>query len=211
MKKILLALSTFVVMALAGDFEDGLVAYKNNDYKKAIELYQKAAEQGNAEAQYKLGIMYQNGKGAKQDYKKAIKLYEVAAIKGNVDAQYKLSNIYTYGFLGAEVNSIKAAFYLQLMADKGVAKGQYDLALMYANGEGLKQNNKKALELFQKAAEQGYRLAENNLGVMYHNGLGTKQDYKKAIVWYKKAAKQGQKDAVQNINKICSQNPTICK
>ncbi len=43
MKKILLVLSAFAVMALGGDFEDGLAAYNNKDYKKAVKIFQKIA------------------------------------------------------------------------------------------------------------------------------------------------------------------------
>jgi hypothetical protein len=51
--------------------------YRNGDgvdvnYKKAIEWYEKAAEQGDAGAQYNLGVMYRNGDGVDVNYKKAI-------------------------------------------------------------------------------------------------------------------------------------------
>ena len=57
MKKILLAFSAFAVMAFGGDYEDGQIADKAGDYKKAAELYQKAADKGNWKAQFKLGCM----------------------------------------------------------------------------------------------------------------------------------------------------------
>ena len=60
MKKILLALSAFAVMAFGGDFEDALKADNAGDYEKAVELYKKSAEQGNATAQYNLGIYCSN-------------------------------------------------------------------------------------------------------------------------------------------------------
>ena len=52
------------------------------NYKKAIEWYEKAAEQGDAEAQYNLGVMYENGQGVDVNYKKAIEWYEKAAEQG---------------------------------------------------------------------------------------------------------------------------------
>ena len=58
------------------------------DYQKAKELYEKAANQGFDEALNILGGMYYNGEGIKQDYIKAKEFYEKAANKGNVESQY---------------------------------------------------------------------------------------------------------------------------
>ena len=49
------------------------------NYKKAIEWYKNAAEQGHANAQCNLGVMYYNGRGVDVNYKKAIEWYEKAA------------------------------------------------------------------------------------------------------------------------------------
>ena len=50
------------------DFQDGWDAYKKEDYKEAYRLILPLAEQGIAEAQYNLGLMYDQGKGVPQDY-----------------------------------------------------------------------------------------------------------------------------------------------
>ncbi|MBQ9420088.1 MAG: SEL1-like repeat protein, partial [Synergistaceae bacterium] len=52
--------------------------------------YGKAAAQGHAEAQYRLGMMYKNGEGVPQDQEKATKLFEKAAAQGNVGAKSEL-------------------------------------------------------------------------------------------------------------------------
>ncbi len=97
MKKILLALSAFAVMAFGGDFEDALKADNAGDYEKAVELYKKSAEQGNATAQYNLGNMYNKGQGVKQDYNKAVELWQKVADKGDASAQLNLGNMYKDG------------------------------------------------------------------------------------------------------------------
>ena len=97
MKKILLALSTFSIISPGGDFEDGLKAYNSKNYKKAVELYQKVANQGNADSQNKLAFMYNFGIGVKQNYKKASELYQESSNQGNVDAQYNLGLMYELG------------------------------------------------------------------------------------------------------------------
>jgi TPR repeat protein len=63
------------------------------DYKKAVEWYQKTADQGYVTAQYNLGLMYENGKGVKQDYKKAVEWYQKAADQGDAPAKKALDRL----------------------------------------------------------------------------------------------------------------------
>lgn len=76
-------------------------------------------------------------------------------------------------------------------AEQGDVAAQHNLAVMYAKGNGTKQNYKKAAEWYEKAAEQGFAEAQYNLAFMYDHGKGIKQNYKKAFFWYEKAAEQG--------------------
>ena len=76
---------SFVVF---GDFIDD--AYKRKDYKIAYKLWLPLAEQGNAFAQFNLGLMYHEGQGVPQDYKEAIKYFRLSAEQGNADAQMVL-------------------------------------------------------------------------------------------------------------------------
>src|SRR5690606_40942624 len=84
--------------------------YKNGngvakDYKKAVEWYQKAAEKGNADAQFNLGVMYKNGNGVAKDYKKAVEWYQKAAEKGNANAQFNLGVMYKKDRKSTRLNS----------------------------------------------------------------------------------------------------------
>ena len=79
---------------------------------------------------------------------------------------------------------------------------QYNLGLMYANGEGVKQDYFKAVEWIQKAAEQGNAEAQNKLGFMYEKGQGVEQDYIKAVEWYQRAAEQGHAEAQFNLDRL---------
>ena len=80
------------------------------------------------------------------------------------------------------------------------ADAQFNLGLMYANGEGVAKDSAKAVELFQKSADQGNVDAQNNLGVMYYSGEGVPRDEAKATEWFKKAAAQGNADAQANLD-----------
>ena len=70
-------------------------------------LYQKAADQGHAVAQYILGLMYSEGEGVKQDYFKAVALFQKAADQGHVAAQYDLGFMYSEG-KGVKQSNAKA-------------------------------------------------------------------------------------------------------
>ena len=71
---------------------------------------------------------------------------------------------------------------MQKIANEGNAEVQYNLGLIYSNGEGVDKNFSKALYWFKKSASQGNVLAEYKLGYIYDNGLGVKKD---PIVAYK--------------------------
>jgi TPR repeat protein len=63
------------------------------NYEKAFEWYEKAAEQGRAEAQYNLGVMYYHGQAVDQDDSMAMRWYAKAAAQGDVDAQARIDGI----------------------------------------------------------------------------------------------------------------------
>ena len=80
-------------------------------------------------------------------------------------------------------------------AEQGDSEAQYSLATMYADGDGVEQDNAKAVHWYQRAAHQGDSNAQYNLGVMYAHGRGVQKDNNKAHQWYFKAAEQGDLDA----------------
>ena len=76
---------------------------------------------------------------------------------------------------------------------------QYNLGLMYDNGEGVPQDYAEAVKWYRLAAEQGHAKAQYNLGLMYDNGEGVPQDYAEAVKWYRLAAEQGDAAAQTNL------------
>ncbi len=64
------------------------------DYKEAAKWYRKAAEQGDADAQFRLGVMYHEGEGVSQDYTEAAKWSRKAAEQGDASAQINLGVMY---------------------------------------------------------------------------------------------------------------------
>ena len=80
---------------------------------------------------------------------------------------------------------------IRRLAEKGDARAQLELGLMYANGEGVLKDDAEAVRWYRLAAEQGHAGAQNNLGLMYANGEGVAQDLAEAVKWYRLAAEQG--------------------
>ena len=80
--------------------------------------------------------------------------------------------------------------------------GQYVLALMYLNGQGVAVDDAKALKLFQASAEQGHAAAQYNLGNLYLAGQGVVRDEAEAVRWLEMAAEQGNLEAQSRLRVI---------
>lgn len=91
---------------------------------------------------------------------------------------------------------------LMARAEAGEAKAQFDLAEMYAKGDGVEPSNQEAVKWYRFAADQGYALAQYNLGFMYERGRGVDYNDQEAVKWYRLAAEQGLADAQFNLGSI---------
>jgi hypothetical protein len=76
-------------------------------------------------------------------------------------------------------------------ANAGDSIAQYEMALRYADGEGVPQNYQYAMAWFAKAAAKGNDKAQWKLGLGYIKGIGVPHDERKAVVWFKRAANHG--------------------
>ena len=83
-----------VGMSVSADFQKGLTAVQSGDYATALREWTPFAVQGNADAQFNLGVMYANGQGFSQDYKTAVKWYRLAAEPRIADPQFNLGLMY---------------------------------------------------------------------------------------------------------------------
>ena len=83
--------------AAAADYGAGFIAYVRGDYAKALAEWVPLANQGHAEAQRNLGVMYYQGQGVERDPLTAALWYERAAAQGHSGAQYSLGIMYADG------------------------------------------------------------------------------------------------------------------
>ncbi len=77
------------------------------------------------------------------------------------------------------------------VAEKGGSAAQFNIGLMYQEGQGVPQNFSEAAKWFERSADQGYVKAEHNLGAMYATGRGVKRDYVQAYKWMSLCAAGG--------------------
>jgi TPR repeat protein len=155
----------------------------------------KAAEQGSAEAQYKLAKMYEDGDGVAKDAVKAVEWYRKAADQGNEKAQIFLGLMYHRGE-GVTKDVAMAEEWYRKAAGQGDARSQFFIGLVYDNAaKNVTKDAVMAVEWYRKAAEQGYAEAQNLLGLAYSLGEGVAKDTAKAVEWYRKAAEQSDAEA----------------
>ena len=88
------------------------------------------------------------------------------------------------------------------LAEQGLATAQYNLGVMYADGDGVPENVTEAVKWYRKAADQGDAEAQFNVGNGYATGRGVPQNNIRAYVWWSLAKTQGDADAASNIDKL---------
>ena len=203
MKQIIIVLTLLwfgVALASTADsnYEKGLAAYKAENYTEAKPWLERAAQQGNRDAQFYVGKMYSKGWGVDKDYTKAVMWYRKAAEQGNRDAQNNMGFMYGRGF-GVKKNASIAVRWYRKAAMQGGPVAQNNLGTMYKNGQGVEKNLKQAIKWYRKAARQGNRAAQYNLGTMYYYGTGIEENDAEAAKWYRRAAEQDNKFAQYNL------------
>ncbi len=77
------------------------------------------------------------------------------------------------------------------LAEKGDSRAQYNLGLMYYDGQGVPQDYAQAANWFERSAQQDYVKAQHNLGAMYGAGKGVKRDHVVAYKWLNVCAAKG--------------------
>jgi uncharacterized protein len=151
-----LILIAAVEAVVAGPFEDAETAYKVGDYATAYRLWHPLADQGDAVAQLKLGVMHLNGWGVPQDYSEALKWYGKAAEQGNAFAQFYLGIMHASG-RGVPQDYAESAEWYRKAAEQGNALAQNNLGVAYHKGQGVQQDYGGAVKWYRKAAEHWRR------------------------------------------------------
>ena len=152
----ILIVAVMVVTTVFGQSADqwlkqGNDYYEKQQFSKAVECYQQAAEAGSQEGQFNLGYALYNGEGIDKDYATAAMWFKRAARKGFAKAQYNLAYCYMYG-RGVPIDYDKALRNLTDAANNGNKNAQLTLAECYEKGVLVMQDKKMSQLWKDKAA-----------------------------------------------------------
>ena len=164
---------------------------EDRNFTLAFKYLDKAANQGNADAQYECALMLEKGEGCQKSQQAAYDLIEQAAKGGNKDAQFRYSEMLENGINALKSHS-DSLRYLKYSADNGHQRAN----LIYARVL-LEQNLPEAFQYAKRAALMKNPEKEALLiyGKLLRNGFGTKRDVNKSVEQLKKAAELGSKEA----------------
>jgi TPR repeat protein len=155
---------------------------------------QEQAKDGDATAQYNLGICYYNGDGVAVDKAEAVKWLRKAAEKGHLQAQTLIGAFYFQGD-GVAVDKAEAIKWFRKAAVQGYPQAQSILGSCYFKGEGVAEDQAEAVKWFRKAAEKGHPESQGMLGLCYFKGEGVAVNYAEAVKWFRKAAEKGRPES----------------
>jgi len=130
-------------------------AYKNGNYAQAFKEFESQAKLNNPQALYNLGVMYEQGQGAKKSDKKAIESFKKSASQGFAAANFALGKAYLTGSHGLSKNEQLAKNHLTLASNSGMEIATVGLSevLLSENNEA---STKLALNLLAPLVKKGH-------------------------------------------------------
>ena len=183
-----------------GHYNAGAACFRREDYAAAAEHFQRGSDEGDANSQLRLGMLYYTGSGVARDPAKAAALWHLAADQGNAIAECNLGAAYQNGD-GVPRDCAKGEMYYKRAAEpsKRCFEAQHGLGCIHlTRGEYA-----EALSLFERAAAGGVYDAQWNAGMLYSEGKGTRakrtERTERAAVYFKMAADQGDPGALLNM------------
>jgi TPR repeat protein len=146
------ALFTAIVSSLAlADFDKGIAAYEANNLSLAYQEFRAAADQGHADSQFNVALMYEKGIGVAKDEKEAVAWYAKSAAQGNSNAQFNLGVMHENG-RGTAVDFAKANEWYRKASVQGDALAIGNLGMLYVRGQGVEENNTAGMALLLLSA-----------------------------------------------------------
>ncbi len=151
------------------------------------DILEPIAEQGDADAQLRLGKILNASEATNEQLEAAAQWLQKAAEQGLSEAHFELASIYRESE-SKLANPKKAFRHMHLAAQKGLAEAQFTLGLFYQKGVGVESNSEQAAFWYRKAAQQQEMRAMHNLGLLYLKGQGVNQDLRQGAIWIRQAA-----------------------
>ena len=174
-------------------FRIGLHFYVKKSYQDAFHWLSKAAEQGSADAEYFIAMMYDNGEGLEKSPEEAVRWYLKSSEHGQRAAQATIGKKYLGGVDVPEDDDL-ARKWLSLSFEQGCVGAMHDMGDIYFFGYGVDVYYEKAFGYYFKSAVQCQSLSQCALGVMLMEGMGVEKDEEKGLFWLHLAEKGQAKD-----------------
>lgn len=139
---------------IEAELHRGSAAARAGDYAAAHSTWRKLAQDGNAEAQFRYGWLWELGLGTKKNPAEAAHWYGLAALQGHAKAQYNLGILLLEG-RGVRRNAGRAVEYFRQAARQGHGKAQHNLGVLYQIGRGVRKDPARARYWFNRARANG--------------------------------------------------------
>jgi TPR repeat protein len=179
-----------VSMTLLAELHAAGIGIPQNE-ERALGWYRLAAERGDRNAIFALGMMHVDGRaGQARDPALARPFFERAAGLGHIAAAYNLGLLALAGD-GGPRDPAAAARWFQMAADLGSADAQYAFAVLLKDGNGVPVDLPRAAAYMGRAAAQDLLEAQIDFAVMVFNGQGLPRDEARAAALFRKAALRG--------------------
>lgn len=126
--------------------------------QKGFCFMNRAADLGDADAAYEVGLCLETGLGVAKNFKLAFIFYVTAMLNGDQDAKYNIARFYKEGLVVKKNYGIAADLY-KSVASKNDPMGMYEYACCYYFGNGRRKNINTARKWFGRASDLGYQPA----------------------------------------------------
>jgi len=159
------------------------------DFPRSRYWFKKAADAGDAIAQYRVGDMYNSrtNSSPQPNYKECVRYYRLASDQGVADATHNLGCLYLGQHEGFTYVNIEEGIRLIIKAaDQGLSKSMCLMGVWLYQGHKLPRSLREAALMFTFAAYKGEKQAMYLISGCYLRGHGVKQNYNKALAWCEK-------------------------
>ena len=189
-----------------GPAGDAARAYAQGDFLKARDIWQKLAEEGDAQAMNNLGVLYDQGHGVEPDMGRALHWFAQSAKAGHPSGMSNYGRMLEQG-RGIAANPQEAARWFDLAARQGQPEAQYNLGLLYERGRGVPQDDKAAAAWYSRAAAQQQSESLARLGHFYRAGRGVAKNPGRAVLLLYAAAMSGEAGAIRELEEMAKEGP----
>lgn len=141
------------------DVSKGQKLIDSRKYNEALNYLMKAADDGNSEAMFTIGRLYEDGLGVNKSYSDALSWYKKAAELSNPNAIFYMGYYYEQG-LGGPQNYTEALKWYKKAADLGNEVAMHNIGIMYLNGSGVEKDRSEAIKWMRESAKYGDSFAK---------------------------------------------------